>query len=308
MKSMKNILFLLTADIIWGAAFVAQRTGGDAVGAYSFNCIRFLIGALVLLPVIAIFGQKKKAGAAERRMLLIGGIVCGVALAIASNLQQVGITLGSSVGKAGFLTACYIIIVPILGLFMHKKCGWNVGIGVLLALGGLYFLCMQSGSFSLEKSDILLLLCALAFAIQILAIDHYAPLVDPIRLSCIEFLVCGLVSAIPMFWVDMQHSVAGTLVWAQSFTSSGAWIAILYAGICSSGIGYTCQIMGQRNFNPTVASLIMSLESAFSVLFGWLLLHEQLTSRELIGVLLVFSAIIVAQIPVPHSKSAKTSH
>lgn len=299
MKSLKNVIFLLLADIIWGAAFVAQRTGGDVVGAYSFNCIRSLIGFLVLIPVILIMG-KGETGAtkkSDRRTLLVGGILCGVALAFASNLQQLGITLGSSVGKAGFLTACYILIVPILGLFLHKKCGWNVALGVLLAVIGLYFLCMTSGGFSLEKSDVLLLLCAFAFAVQILAIDYFAPKVNPVSLSCVEFLVCGVLSAIPMFAVDMGHSREGIVLWAQNLTTWDAWIPILYAGVCSCGIGYTCQIVGQRNFNPTVASLIMSLESAFSVLFGWLLLQESLSRRELMGVLLVFAAIIVAQIP-----------
>lgn len=299
MKSLKNVIFLLLADIIWGAAFVAQRTGGDVVGAYSFNCIRSLIGFLVLIPVILIMG-KRETGAtkrSDRRTLLVGGILCGVALAFASNLQQLGITLGSSVGKAGFLTACYILIVPILGLFLHKKCGWNVALGVLLAMIGLYFLCMKSGGFSLEKSDVLLLLCAFAFAVQILAIDYFAPKVNPVSLSCVEFLVCGVLSAIPMFAVDMGHSREGIVLWAQNLTTWYAWIPILYAGVCSCGIGYTCQIVGQRNFNPTVASLIMSLESAFSVLFGWLLLQESLSRRELMGVLLVFAAIIVAQIP-----------
>lgn len=299
MKSLKNVIFLLLADIIWGAAFVAQRTGGDVVGAYSFNCIRSLIGFLVLIPVILIMGKREtgETKKSDRRTLLVGGILCGVALAFASNLQQLGITLGSSVGKAGFLTACYILIVPILGLFLHKKCGWNVALGVLLAVIGLYFLCMTSGGFSLEKSDVLLLLCAFAFAVQILAIDYFAPKVNPVSLSCVEFLVCGVLSAIPMFAVDMGHSREGIVLWAQNLTTWDAWIPILYAGVCSCGIGYTCQIVGQRNFNPTVASLIMSLESAFSVLFGWLLLQESLSRRELMGVLLVFAAIIVAQIP-----------
>lgn len=300
MKSCKNVIFLLLADIIWGAAFVAQRTGGDVVGAYSFNCIRSFIGFFVLIPVILIVGRGEKGGQAkksDKRTLIVGGIVCGVALGFASNLQQLGITLGASVGKAGFLTACYILIVPILGLFFHKKCGWNVALGVLLAVIGLYFLCMKSGGFSLEKSDVLLLLCAFAFAVQILAIDYFAPRVNPVSLSCVEFLVCGIFSAVPMFALDMGHSREGVVLWAQNLTTWDAWIPILYAGVCSCGIGYTCQIVGQRNFNPTVASLIMSLESAFSVLFGWLLLQEGLSRRELMGVLLIFAAIIVAQIP-----------
>lgn len=297
----RNILYLILADIIWGAAFVAQRTGGDLVGAYTFNCVRSFIGALVLIPVILImdklgFGEKKPVSVGEKKTLWLAGLVCGLALCAASNLQQLGITLGASVGKAGFLTACYIIMVPIGGLFLKKKCGWNIWMGVALTLFGLYLLCMET-SFGLSLPDILLLLGALAFAVQILAIDHFAPMVDTVRLSCIEFLVCGAVSFIPTFFVDMQHSLQGIISWGTAFTSWDAWVPILYAGVCSCGIAYTLQIAGQRNFNPTVASLIMSLESVFSVLAGWIFLHEHLSIRELLGCGMIFGAILIAQMP-----------
>lgn len=297
----RNILFLLVADLIWGAAFVAQRTGGDVVGAYTFNCVRSFIGALVVLPIIIAmdrmgFGKRPK-NSNEKKILWAGGISCGLALCAASNLQQLGITLGASVGKAGFLTACYILMVPIGGIFLGKKCGWNIWMGVAMTLFGLYLLCMET-SLSLSLPDILLLLCALAFAVQILCIDHFAPMVDTVRLSCIEFLVCGVVSFLPTFWVDMGHSVSGMVSWTMTFQGLDAWIPLLYAGVCSSGIAYTFQIAGQRNFNPTIASLIMSLESVFSVIFGWLLLHESLSKRELLGCAMIFVAIVVAQLPV----------
>lgn len=296
---MKNVLFLLLADIIWGAAFVAQRTGGDAVGAYSFNCVRCLIGFVVLLPVIGVMDKirgRKPMDKKQKKTLLMGGILCGTALFFASNLQQLGITLGASVGKAGFLTACYILFVPLLGVFFHKKLGWNVIVAVLLAVLGLYMLCMTGGTFFLSRPDLLLLLCAVCFAVQIMAIDHFAPLVDVVRLSCMEFLVCGILSAIPMFVVDMQHSLEGIVSWSRNLTTWDAWIPILYAGICSCGIAYTLQMAGQKNFNPTIASLIMSLESAFSVLFGWLLLGEKLSAREWVGILIIFAAILIAQV------------
>lgn len=301
MRSTKsNVIFLLMADIIWGAAFVAQSTGGAVIGAYSFNCIRSLMGALVLVPVILLMDRlgistNRPHTREEKRTLWRGGIICGVALCFASNFQQLGINMGSTVGKAGFLTACYIIMVPILGIFLKKKCSWNVGLGVVLTLMGLYLLCMED-SFSLTLPDVLLLLCALCFAVQILSIDHFAPLVDGVRLSCIEFLVSGSISLIPMFFVDMKHSASGIAAWAAPFADLDVWIPLLYAGVCSCGIAYTFQIFGQRNFNPTVASLIMSMESVFSIFFGWLLLHETLSVRELLGCGAILIAIVIAQL------------
>ena len=294
----RNSFLLVLAAFIWGIAFVAQSTGGDAVGPYTFNCIRSIIGGLVLLPVIRLsdrlhWSRKKPVSREDRRILLTGGIACGIALSIASNLQQVGITMGSPVGKAGFITACYMLIVPILGLFLKKKCGWNVWIGIVIAVVGLYLLCIQE-SFSIQFSDFLLMLCALSFAVQILIVDHYADRVDGVRMACIEFLVCGIVSAVPMFFVDIG-SVSGISDWASAFADPYAWIPILYAGALSCGVAYTLQIIGQRGMNPTVASLLMSLESVFSVLAGWILLNEALSGREILGCILIFIAVVLAQ-------------
>lgn len=301
LKRRNSFLLILTA-FIWGIAFVAQSEGGKAVGPYTFNCIRFILGALVLIPVIALSERlgltgRKASAKKEKRNLLVGGISSGIILCIASTLQQLGLFYGSTAGKAGFLTACYILLVPILGMFLKKKCGWNIWMGVAITLVGLYLLCMN-GFFSLQFSDILLLLCAFCFSIQILIIDHFAPLVEGVRMSCIQFLVAGIISIIPMFIADMQHSLTGIRLWLPSLASWDAWIPILYAGILSCGVGYTLQIVGQQGLNPTVASLLMSLESVFSVIAGWLLLHETMGRRELLGCALIFAAIVLAQIPV----------
>lgn len=297
----RNSLLLVLTAFIWGVAFVAQSKGGDAVGPYSFNCIRFLIGSIVLIPVYKFLDKKnitknKPVTKEQKKNLWVAGICCGLCLCIASNLQQVGITLGTPAGKAGFLTACYILIVPILGLFLKKKCGWNIWLGVVLTLIGLYLLCMN-GSFSLQFSDVLLILCALMFSIHIMVVDHFSPLVDGVRLSSIQFFVSGALSAVPMFFSDMEHSLDNLSVWAQGFENAGAWIAILYAGVLSCGVAYTLQIIGQNGVNPTVASLLMSLESVFSVLAGFVILKEVLTGRELTGCLLIFLAVCLAQMP-----------
>ncbi len=298
----KNVFYLLMADLIWGAAFVAQRTGGDVVGAYTFNCIRNLMGALVLLPLIFYYGRSRKTETTASlestkkhasKKLWIGGLICGTALCFASNFQQLGISMGVSVGKAGFLTACYILLVPIFGLFLGKRTHWNLLLGVGLAVVGLYFLCMAGGDFVLQKADLLEMLCAVGFAIQIIAIDHFAPQVDTVKLSAVEFLVCGIESAIPMLFGELLPNPLG---WAQSLATQDAWIPLLYTGICSSGIAYTLQIAGQKNFNPTLASLIMSLESVFSVGFGWLLLGERLSQNEAIGCVAIFAAVMIAQL------------
>lgn len=322
-----NMCLLLLTAFIWGIAFVAQSAGGDAVGPYTFNCIRSLIGAIVLLPAIRLLDRMhltKRAPAAQasatssaaakdkvhfakpaptdwaqRRQLLIGGVACGTALAVASNLQQMGIYLGSSAGKAGFLTSCYMLIVPVVGLFFHRKCGWNVWAGIVIAVTGLYLLCIHE-DFRMQFSDLLLLACAAVFAVHILVIDHFTVLVDGVRMSCIQFFVCGALSAVPMFFVDMgcSFSVESVLAWAAPLRSADAWIPILYAGVLSCGVAYTLQIIGQQGVEPAVASLLMSLESVFSVLAGWVLLGEKLHGKEIFGCVLIFGAVVLAQLPL----------
>ncbi|MCI9124498.1 MAG: DMT family transporter [Eubacterium sp.] len=305
-QRLHSLLLVITAWI-WGTAFVAQSAGGDLVGPYTFNCIRSLIGGVVLLPVIRLsdrlhLAKQRPANRKERRLLLAGGIACGAALAVASNLQQMGMYLGASAGKAGFLTACYILLVPVFGLFLGKKCRWNVWAGIVAAVCGLYLLCIH-GELRLEFSDALLLACAVSFAVHILVIDYFAPMVDGVRMSCIQFLVSGLLSFIPMFAVDMKHSMTGIVQWAPALADPYAWISILYAGVLSCGVAYTLQILGQRGVHPATASLLMSLESVFSVLAGWVLLKERLSGRELAGCVLIFGAVVLAQMPVGITKN-----
>lgn len=299
---LKNSLILLLTATIWGIAFVAQSEGGDAVGAFTFNSTRSLIGSLVLIPVIFLLNKinpkdnKSESGISSgnsssgnifsrNRTLILGGISCGICFFLASNFQQLGI-MYTSVGKAGFITACYIVIVPILGLFMKKKCSPFIWAAVAMALVGLYLLCITDG-FSIGKGDILVLICAVLFSLHILIIDYFSPKVDGVKMSCIQFFVCGVLSAIPA--LIFEHP--------QLSAFHGAWGAILYAGVMSCGVAYTLQIVGQKNMDPTVASLILSLESCISVLAGWIILGQKLSMREIIGCVVMFAAIVLAQLP-----------
>lgn len=285
---MKNNILLVLTALIWGCAFVAQSVGMDYVGPFTFNMARFLIGAIVLLPVIWFMDCQRKTGAekgAGQKTLIIGGICCGIALAVASTLQQWGI-LFTTVGKAGFITAMYIVIVPLLGIFIGKKVRPLIIGCVAIAVVGFYFLCMTE-SLRLGLGDFLVLLCAIAFSIHILVIDHFSPKVDGVKMSAIQFLTAAIISAVP------------TLLWEQPvFTDIlQAWQPVLYAGVMSCGVAYTLQIIAQKNADPTVASLLLSLESVFSVLAGWVLLGQGLSLKELFGCVLIFCAIILAQLP-----------
>lgn len=297
MKStnVKNSLILLLTATIWGIAFVAQSVGMDHVGPFTFLAVRSYIGAIVLLPCIWLLNKinpKKEENIsveekkASRKTLIIGGICCGVCLMSASAFQQMGIQY-TTVGRAGFITACYIILVPIISwIFLKKKCNPIIWVAVALSLIGLYLLCITDG-FSIGKGDLLVLICSILFSLHILVIDHFSPLTDGVKMSCIQFLVCGILSTIPalIFESPNIHDILQ------------AWMPILYAGALSSGVAYTLQIIGQKGMNPTVASLILSLESCISVLAGWILLNQKLTIRELSGCVLMFAAIILAQLP-----------
>ena len=295
---LKNSLFLLLAAVIWGIAFVAQSVGMDYVGGFTFNAVRSLIGSAVLVPLILIPGQKNSdsseiseaaasttSGIQKRKDLIIGGISCGICLCLASNFQQFGIKY-TTVGKAGFITACYIVIVPIIGLFLGKKCSKFIWAAVAMALIGLYLLCITD-EFSIGKGDLLVLVCAFLFSIHILVIDHFSPKADGVILSCIQFLTCGILSAIPA--LILEHPQVSSIL--------AAWQPILYAGVMSCGVAYTLQVIGQKNMNPTVASLILSMESCISVLAGWIILGQQLSAKEILGCVIMFAAIILAQLP-----------
>lgn len=287
-----NLLLMLTA-LIWGCAFVAQSVSMDYIGPFTFQSVRSLLGAAVLVPVFLILDAgKKKAGTyqaptgEEKKTLLIAGIVCGCIMTVAANLQQIGIQY-TSAGKAGFITAMYILIVPVLGLFLKKKVPGRIWLCILIAVVGLYLLSVTEGFSSISKGDIYVLLCALAFSFHIMAVDHYAPLVDGVRLSSIQFLICGVLSGILMFLFE-EPNLENIL---------NAAVPILYAGIMSCGVAYTLQIIGQKYTRPTIASLIMSLESVFAVLAGIVVLREIPTARETMGCVLMFLAIIIAQLP-----------
>ena len=295
MKQMKNNVLLVLTALIWGCAFVAQSVGMDYVGPFTFNAVRCLIGAAVLVPVILFMDKSaRKSGLTDEEMknrrgdtktLVIGGICCGLALGIASSLQQWGI-LFTTVGKAGFITAMYIVLVPIFGIFLGKKVRLLIWFCVALAVAGLYFLCMNE-TFRLNPGDFLVILCAVCFSVHILVIDHFSPKVDGVRLSAIQFLVAGIACGIPML-IWEHPELPGILA---------ASMPLLYAGVMSCGVAYTLQIIAQKNADPTVASLLLSLESVFSVLAGWIILHQSLSIRELFGCVLMFGAIILAQLP-----------
>ena len=309
---LKNALLLALTAFIWGTAFVAQSVGMDYIGPFTFNGIRSFIGALTLVPCIlvqkGIRGRDKRTSQStsiiERtsgsekisentidmhngniKELIVGGLFCGILLFAATSIQQAGIKY-TSAGKAGFITACYIVIVPLIGIFMKKTSGWKIWAAVVLALAGLYCLCITDG-FSVGKGDVLILLCAIGFSAHIMVIDYFSPRVNGIALSCIQFLVCAVVSLPFMF--SLEHPEIAAIL--------SAWLPILYAGVLSCGVAYTLQIIGQRNVNPTIASLILSLESCFSVLAGWVILHENLSIKESAGCVLMFAAIILAQLP-----------
>ncbi len=284
----KNAFMLILTAFIWGTAFVAQSMGMDYLGPFTFNGVRSMIGGIALLPCIALLNKINGASgkrSGSKKDLIIGGIACGLLLFAASSLQQVGIQY-TTAGKAGFITAFYIVIVPVLGIFLRKKTGWKVWLAVLLALTGLYFLCM-TGKFSVGKGDLLIFLCALVFSLHILVIDYFSPRADGVKMSCIQFFVCGLAS-LP-FMMTMETPRLSAML--------EGILPLLYAGVLSCGVAYTLQIVGQKNVNPAVASLILSLESCFSVLAGWLVLGERLSVRESIGCVLMFTAIILAQLP-----------
>lgn len=292
--NLKSPLLLFLAAVIWGVAFVAQSVGMEYVGPFTFNAIRSVIGGIVLIPCIFFLDSRKEKREPEdswsNKTLLTGGICCGVCLCIASNLQQIGISY-TTVGKAGFITAMYIVMVPVLGIFLKKRIGMKVWVSVALAVAGLYLLCMTE-KLTLGKGDAYVLLCALFFSFHILTIDHFSSRVDGVKMSCIQFLVSGILSGILMFALEKPE--LGAIL--------SAWMPILYAGVMSCGVAYTLQIVGQKDMDPTVASLILSLESVVSVLAGWALLHQSLSARELLGCGVMFAAIILAQLPDRKSK------
>lgn len=306
---------LALAALIWGTAFVAQSVSMDYVGPCAFNAARSFVGCIALLPVIAVGNKLRGAGALgpcqgvgqspttlgarSRRVLglferdktlLLGGTACGVLLAAANLLQQASLQYITA-GKAGFLTALYIVIVPILGMFLGRGAGWKVWAAVVLALAGAYLLSVTSGEggFSMGVGEILVLMSSVVFSGHILVIDHFSPKVDGVQLSFIQFFTAGCISTAAAFVLE-----SGSFTWGGLLS---AWGPLLYVGVLSSGVAYTLQIVGQKGLNPAVASLIMSLESVFAAISGWLILSQPLSTRELMGCALVFAGVVLAQLP-----------
>lgn len=304
-KQTGNLILLLTA-LIWGSSFVAQTTGMEHVQPFTFMGIRTVLGGLVLIPVI-LFQRRMQPKAQRRapevqrqidRMSLIGGICCGLVLCIAGDLQQFGMTT-TSPGKAGFITSLYIVIVPLLGIFIGKKIPKIVWFCVAAALFGFYLLCVTE-QFTISTGDLLVLCCAFFFSIHIMVIDHFSEKgIDGVLMSCVQFLVAGGISLILMFALESP-------TWAHIFTARSS---ILYSGVMSCGVAYTLQILGQKRTDPTSATLLMSLESVFAALSGWLILHQSFSLREFLGCVLVFAAVLLSQIPLPQKNicTQKTS-
>ncbi len=300
-----NLLLLLTA-FIWGSAFVAQQKGMDFLGPFSFNGVRNIVAAIALIPVIY-FLDKSKAKAAnatsethqklDKRILLLGGLSCGVILFVSSSLQQIGLQY-TTAGKAGFITSLYIVIVPILGLLLKHKVKPIIWLCVALGAVGLYLLSITNG-LNIERGDLLVFLCAFGFSTHILVIDHFSPQTDGVRMSCIQFFIVGVISLIVAFAME-----ADTFTFSNTIKSI---IPILYTGVLSSGVGYTLQIVAQKDAIPSVASLLMSFESVFALLSGMFLLDETLTTRQFIGCALMFAAIMLAQIPSKEERLAARS-
>ena len=288
-KQLKGSLALLCGTFIWGSAFIAQSVGMDLIGPFTFQAIRCMLAVIFLFLITLIFdwkiGIQQSLSKWKNKRLGIAGGICGCALFVAASLQQIGLVY-TDPGKAGFLTAMYIVLVPMLGIFVHRRPGLNAVISVVLALVGLYLLSFM-GVTSINVGDLFLIGGALGFAVQILLIDRFAQDLDGLRLNCVQALVVAVLS-VPFMLLTEELDMGNILA---------CWLPLGFAGILSMGVAYSLQIVGQKNLEPTTASLIMSLESVFAALGGWLILHNTMTPRELCGCGLVFAGVIISQLP-----------
>ncbi len=285
-KQLSGVIALSGATVIWGSAFIAQSVGMDKIGPFTFQAVRCFLAVVFLFPASALFSKGKpfwKSWADPA--LWRSGVICGLALFAASSLQQIGLVY-TDAGKAGFLTAMYIVFVPFLGLFLGQRPGRNALLSLIPAIVGLYLLSCTSVS-GINKGDVLLLLCAVAFSVQILLIDRHCAGLDGLKLNCIQALVAAVLS-VP--WALLTETVDASRI-------ASCWLPLGYAGVLSMGVAYTLQIVGQKRVAPSAAALLMSLESVFAALFGWLLLHETMTRAEVLGCVLVFAAVVISQLP-----------
>lgn len=298
LKDLKGNIFLLIATLIWGCTFVAQDIAAKVISPFEFQAVRTLIGAVVLVPVILVMdGAKKKSGTyrqptkKEKRDLLTGGLVCGFCHCIAACLQQWGMALGTPPGKSGFITAMYIIFVPVIGLLLKKKIQPHIYGCIVFAVAGLYLLCVGTETFTVALSDTVTLACAVAFAFHILSVDHFVDKADCVKLSCLQFVFSGLLAVV--FTFIFEGGFHPDLIWKVIGP-------ILFAGVLSCGVAYTFQVIGQKfSSSSTVASLIMSFESVVATVAGAIVLKQMMSGRELIGCALMFVAIIFSQIDLP---------
>ncbi len=313
-RQLRGSMMLFTTALIWGTAFVAQKSGMDTMSPIAFNGVRTLIGGIALLPVIYIMSRIAKnrgtyhaESPQEKKTLWLGGVCCGLALMLAGNIQQVGMCY-TTAGKTGFITALYVILVPLLGLILKKKIRPIFWACVAASAVGLYLLCIpaEGGFGGVNKGDLIILLCSLMFAFHILTIDYFSPKVDGVKMSCIQFFVAGILSCILSPFLDpaMGFALPGI---SDMFAG---WFNILYAGIMSCGVAYTLQVVAQADVEPALASMILCLESVFAVIAGAILLGETMGAREIIGCILMFVAIVVAQLPAkePAAEISEAGH
>lgn len=296
----KGNLLLLLAAFIWGSTFVAQKAGMDLIGPLTFNGIRCLIGGLVLIPVCLLIARNdpipddatEEDKKAYKKTLLIGGLCCGIVVFAACTLQQIGIVY-TTAGKSGFITVLYVVLTPVFGLFLKHKVRPITWLCVLMALTGLYLLCFTPGE-PLNIGDIITFLSAICYTIHILVIDYFSPKVNGVKMSCIQFLVCGLIS-MPLAFIFEE------IVWSNVFN---CWLPILYAGVLSCGVAYTLQIVAQKDTSPVAACIMMSMESVFAVVCASLVLQEMMSTKELIGCIIMFIAVVVVQMPSKEERLA----
>lgn len=303
LKKIVSSLLLILISAAWGGSFVAQTKGGNIVGPFSFGFLRFFVAGVAILPFVNLIDKSNaladKNIKRNKKDLILGGMLCGLFLAGTSAFQQLGLVMGTSSGKAGFLTSCNVIFVALIGLFFKEKVRANVWLGVGITVFGLYFLCIN-GDFNVMLSDVLVLICSVMNAARIIAVDRYMNKADTAKLACVQFFSASAILAVLAVIFEMDS----LLLWWHTVNQSTVWLSILYAGVIAGTFAFTVQIVAQKNVNATVSSILMSTESVFSVIAGCLIMHEVLSFREIIGCVAIFIAIIVAQLPSRDKKTA----
>ncbi len=296
LKKIVSPLLLILISALWGGSFVAQTKGGSIVGPFSFGFLRFLVAGVAILPFLNLIDKNNTSAdkyiKRNKKDLILGGLLCGLFLAGTSAFQQLGLSMGTSSGKAGFLTSCNVIFVPLIGLMFKQKVKTNAWIGVGITVLGLYFLCINGG-FGVMLSDVLVLICSVMNAARIIAVDRYMNKADTAKLACVQFFSASAILGVLSVIFEMESPAS----WWQTVNQSTVWLSLLYAGVLAGALAFTIQIVAQKNVNATVSSILMSSESVFSVIAGCMIMHEILSIRELFGCVAIFVAIVIAQLP-----------